>query len=339
MSIDQLLPLCIEKDQRAQLEVYQRYHLAMYHSALRIVRNPVDAEDIMHEGFLTAFDKLTQYKGENKFGGWLKQIVIRKALSFVQKKEKAIHYSLNEAVLIDTTTEENNNEQQKQLQQGLDIENDYGNIYLGETDGATRLSCAYGRLEVGRLNHTRNEIEITYAPNSEIEYVNEAVIEADYSGLKIDQANIIEYDADYSKSSFGLVAILDFEADYGSLRLDEGNTVIGEADYLTIKIGRLSSKLDLDMDYGSLSVEEIAASTKEVTVQADYTGIRLGADPDWDFAFTVETEYAGFKTDFPLDYRKKIIESTDRYYQGKHRNGINQLNLSADYGSIKLTQN
>jgi len=135
------------------------------------------------------------------------------------------------------------------------------------------------------------------------------------------------------------VAILDFEADYGSLRLDEGNTVIGEADYLTIKIGRLSSKLDLDMDYGSLSVEEIATSTKEVTVQVDYTGIRLGADPDWDFAFTVETEYAGFKTDFPLDYRKKIIESTDRYYQGKHRNGINQLNLSADYGSIKLTQN
>ena len=131
MSIDQLLPLCKEKDQRAQLEVYQRYHLAMYHSALRIVRNPVDAEDIMHEGFLTAFDKLTQYKGENKFGGWLKQIVIRKALSFVQKKEKAIHYSLNEAVLTDTKTEENNNEQHKQLQQGLDQLNPrYRNVLI-----------------------------------------------------------------------------------------------------------------------------------------------------------------------------------------------------------------
>ena len=54
MSIDQLLPLCTEQNERAQLEVYQRYHLAMYHSALRIVWNPVDAEDLMHEGFLTA---------------------------------------------------------------------------------------------------------------------------------------------------------------------------------------------------------------------------------------------------------------------------------------------
>lgn len=82
MSIDQLLPLCKEQDERAQLEVYQRYHLAMYHSALRIVRNPVDAEDLMHEGFLTAFEKLDQYKGDNKFGGWLKQIVLRKAFNF-----------------------------------------------------------------------------------------------------------------------------------------------------------------------------------------------------------------------------------------------------------------
>ena len=88
MNIDQLLSRCKKQDQRAQLEVYQRYHLAMYHSALRIVQNPVDAEDIMHEGFLTAFDKLDQYKGGNKFGGWLTQIILRKAFSFLRQKEK-----------------------------------------------------------------------------------------------------------------------------------------------------------------------------------------------------------------------------------------------------------
>ena len=57
MNIDQLLSRCKKHDQRAQLEVYQRYHLAMYHSALRIVQNPVNAEDIMHEGFLRQKEK------------------------------------------------------------------------------------------------------------------------------------------------------------------------------------------------------------------------------------------------------------------------------------------
>ena len=105
MSIDQLLPLCKAKDERAQLEVYQRYHLAIYHSALRIVRNPVDTEDLMHEGFLTAFEKLEQYKGENKFGGWLKQIDLRKAFNLFKQKEKTAHYNINEAVLAETTVE------------------------------------------------------------------------------------------------------------------------------------------------------------------------------------------------------------------------------------------
>ena len=88
LTIDELLIRCQKKDKWAQMEVYQRYHKAMYHTALRIVQNPVDAEDVMHEGFLTAFEKIKQYKGENKFGGWLKQITLRKALNHLQMKDK-----------------------------------------------------------------------------------------------------------------------------------------------------------------------------------------------------------------------------------------------------------
>jgi len=187
----------------------------------------------------------------------------------------------------------------------LNIDNEYGNIYLNETDGTTELNCAYGRIDIGRLNHPNNTIEISYAPSSEIDYVNAATI----------------------------------EADYGSLSVEEASAINGEADYLTIKIGSVNNSLDLNMDYGSIRVERIETSTKKIEIRADYTGIKLGADPDWDFAFTVETEYADFKSDFPLDYKKKIIESTDRFYQGQHGNGINQLILNAEYGSIKLTQN
>ncbi len=221
----------------------------------------------------------------------------------------------------------------------LDIENEYGNIYIDETEGATHLVCAYGRLEAGSLKHSENTIEISYAPNSTIDYIYKANIEADYSGLSIGESNAIEYDADYSKSKFGRIDKLNFDADYGSLRLAEVSTLIGEADYLTISIGQLKRQLDLQMDYGSIKVDQIAASTTAFTIDSDYTGIQLGADPNWDFAFTVETEYAGFKSDFPLDYKKKIIESTERFYQGQHRNGTHQLNIKADYGNIKLTQN
>ena len=57
-------------------------------TVLRIVQNRVDAEDVMQDSFLTAFEKLEQYKGGNKFGGWLKQITLRKALHFYEKRNK-----------------------------------------------------------------------------------------------------------------------------------------------------------------------------------------------------------------------------------------------------------
>ena len=50
------------------MEVYERYHQAMFATALKIVHNKMDAEDIMQESFLIAFNRIDQYKGENNWG-------------------------------------------------------------------------------------------------------------------------------------------------------------------------------------------------------------------------------------------------------------------------------
>lgn len=219
------------------------------------------------------------------------------------------------------------------------LDNAYGNIYWEETDGPTAIKCAYGRIEIGVLNHSSNRITLKYAPNSAIDFIAGGSIQADYSGIRVNEAGAIKLTADYSKSRFDRIQQLDFEADYGSIRADEIGRITGNADYLSLKIGTLTKGLDLSMDYGGLGIENIQASTEEIAIVSDYTGIRLNADADWDFAFTVETQYAGFKTDFPLEYRRKIIETTDQFFQGTHKEGKNTLTIKADYGSIKLYQN
>lgn len=219
------------------------------------------------------------------------------------------------------------------------LANAYGNIYWEQTDGPATIKCAYGRIEIGSLNHPDNSINLQYAPNSAIDFIKSGSITADYSGLRVNEAGKIKLTTDYSKTHFDRIQQLDFDADYGSIHIDEIEHITGNADYLSLKIGTLRKTLDISMDYGGLGVENIQNSTEKISIESDYTGIRLTADKDWAFAFTIETEYAGFKTDFPLDYRRKIIETTDRYYQGTHKEGENSLNIKADYGSIKLYQN
>jgi RNA polymerase sigma-70 factor (ECF subfamily) len=51
------------------------------------VNNNLEAEDIMQESFLKAFEKIKMYKGEVSFGAWLKRIVINHSLDELRKKK------------------------------------------------------------------------------------------------------------------------------------------------------------------------------------------------------------------------------------------------------------
>lgn len=84
--IDALIVLCLKGNQLAQLEVYNRYHHAMFNVAYRIVKDRALAEDAMQEAFITAFEKLSRYKGDAKFGAWLKRIVINNSLAKYKKQ-------------------------------------------------------------------------------------------------------------------------------------------------------------------------------------------------------------------------------------------------------------
>lgn len=86
--IDQLLQRCKIGEQSAQLEIYKSYYRAMYNTALRILKNSFDAEDMMQESFLIAFTKLSTFKGEVTFGSWLKRIVINKCLTQLRKNKR-----------------------------------------------------------------------------------------------------------------------------------------------------------------------------------------------------------------------------------------------------------
>lgn len=94
--IDELLEKCRLGDQRAQMEVYNKYYKAMYNTALRIVKHSAEAEDIMQESFLKAFSKLDTFKGDSTFGAWLKKIVINRSISAFNKNSRHPEVSYND---------------------------------------------------------------------------------------------------------------------------------------------------------------------------------------------------------------------------------------------------
>jgi RNA polymerase sigma factor (sigma-70 family) len=102
----ELIDACKTGDRKAQFEIYKRYYKAMYNTSLRIVNDTAEAEDIMQESFLDAFQRLDSYSGEGSFGSWLKRIVINRSLDCLRRLKDTV--SLEESQLdIPEAIEEN----------------------------------------------------------------------------------------------------------------------------------------------------------------------------------------------------------------------------------------
>ncbi len=82
-----IIDRCKSGEQKAQFQLYKLYYKAMYNTCLRIVNDSLEAEDIMQEAFLKAFEKIKTYKGEVSFGAWLKRIVINHSLDEIRKRK------------------------------------------------------------------------------------------------------------------------------------------------------------------------------------------------------------------------------------------------------------
>ena len=82
-----LIEACKKGEQKAQFELYKLYAKSMYNVAYRILNNSTEAEDVIQESFLKAFQKLGSFSGGVSFGAWLKKIVVNASLDELRKKK------------------------------------------------------------------------------------------------------------------------------------------------------------------------------------------------------------------------------------------------------------
>ncbi len=72
-------------DTDAKAWLYNQYSRAMYNICIRMTGHVPDAEDVLHDAFISAFNALGSLKDPEAFGGWLKQIVINTCIRRVKK--------------------------------------------------------------------------------------------------------------------------------------------------------------------------------------------------------------------------------------------------------------
>lgn len=79
---------CIKGDPRAQRELFEMYAPKMMGVCLRYMKDQMQAEDVLQDGFVKVFTKLHKYEGNGSLEGWVRRIMVNTALDHLRKSSK-----------------------------------------------------------------------------------------------------------------------------------------------------------------------------------------------------------------------------------------------------------
>ncbi len=85
-------------DAQAFAELVERYERKIYRLARHITGNDEDAEDVLQETFLKAYENLPGFQGQSKFYTWLVRIAVNEALMKLRRRKTGKMVSLDETI-------------------------------------------------------------------------------------------------------------------------------------------------------------------------------------------------------------------------------------------------
>jgi len=85
-------------------ELVRKYDRQIFRIALHITQNREDAEDVMQDAFLKAYEKLDQFQGNSKFYTWLVRIAVNESLMRLRKRRTGKMVSIDEDIETDEGT-------------------------------------------------------------------------------------------------------------------------------------------------------------------------------------------------------------------------------------------
>jgi len=86
--LQELIEGCIRNERSAQEKLYRLFYPRMMSMIRRYIDEEQQAEEVLNNGYLRAFQKIAQYTFQGSFEGWLRKIVFHAVSDFVKQNAR-----------------------------------------------------------------------------------------------------------------------------------------------------------------------------------------------------------------------------------------------------------
>ena len=170
------------------------------------------------------------------------------------------------------------------------IENKYGNIYLPDLKGKTSINLKYGNLQARDIgNDLLMDISYGKATVGIVKNLSGTLAYSDYRGtaaavvtlttkyskVYLDNASTLTVSSKYDGYKLGSVGTITLTGAYDDIQIQSVNTATINTKYTGVDISSLNNTMTADISYGSMKIENLKTTVKNITVNTSYAPVKI----------------------------------------------------------------
>jgi len=220
----------------------------------------------------------------------------------------------------------------------IDLNNQFGDIYLDEADGSTRIKLEYGSMEASALNGPA-ELDIKFS-DVEAGIMKDGALNIEYSEWKSEDIENLKLYSRFSEISIEKAAKLNLDSQYDDVSFASAGQVISTSRFSDLVFEKISGDFDFDIEYGELEANNIAASFKVGKVRNTFAEVSLTFDPKASMNINAELEFGELSYPKANSSMNEVTEGyTTHIYKGRigaSTSPASQLNIISKNAEVDI---
>lgn len=86
--MEEIVKGCIKHDQKACRQFYDTFAPQMLGVCMRYTGSREEAQDVMHDGMIKAYESLRTLQNVDSLAGWLRRIMVNTAINYLQRQRE-----------------------------------------------------------------------------------------------------------------------------------------------------------------------------------------------------------------------------------------------------------
>lgn len=238
----------------------------------------------------------------------------------------------------------------------LDLTNKYGDVYVAKLKGKGNLNVKYGNFKLEGfednvdlyLGYGTGTLTKVNDINGQISYgrlrvgdAADAEMTSKYSNITFEKADEVRTSSKYDTYNLGNVREFRNSGKYDNIEIKAVENVVIGSKYTNIYVENVRKVLDLDMEYGGASVEQLAKGFSDVNLNGRFTDFKLNLEGGTNYRMDASANYAGIRYPRVLVVTYEKDKGTNHEVKGHvgSENAPRVIKARLSYGGLKVRQN